>query len=72
MPPASVVGPGAGWFFRMRAGDVVTCADGVPLQTRAIDVVGVHRGDAFDLSRWSGIGERHTIRAADGAVIWDR
>ena len=68
---ASVVGPGAGWFFRMRAGDVVTCADGQPLETRAIDVVGVHRGDVFDLTTWSGTGERHTIRAADGAVVWD-
>ena len=68
---ATVVGPGAGWFFRMRTPDVVVCADGVPLETRAIDVVGVHRGDTFDLSTWSGTGERHTIRAADGAVIWD-
>jgi cyanophycinase len=68
---ASVVGPGAGWFFRMRAGDLVTCADGQPLETRAVDVVGVHRGDAFDLTTWSGTGERHTIRAADGALIWD-
>src|SRR4029077_15373507 len=46
---ARVVGPGAGWFLRMRAGDVVTCVAGQPLETRAIDVVGVHRGDAFDL-----------------------
>jgi cyanophycinase-like exopeptidase len=68
---ASVVGPGAGWFFRMRAGDVVTCVVGQPLETRAIDVVGVHRGDAFDLTTWSGTGERHSIRAADGAVVWD-
>ena len=68
---ASVVGPGAGWFMRMRAADVVVCTDGLPLQTRAIDVVGVHRGGAFDLTTWSGTGERHTIRAADGAVVWD-
>ena len=56
---------------RMRAGDVVTCADGQPLETRAIDVIGVHRGDVFDLTTWSGTAERHTIRAADGAVVWD-
>ncbi|MEP6758621.1 MAG: cyanophycinase [Actinomycetota bacterium] len=68
---ASVVGPGAGWFFRMRDADVVTCTDGQPLETRAIDVVGVHRGDTFDLASWSGSGERHTIRASGGAVIWD-
>jgi cyanophycinase len=68
---ASVVGPGAGWFFRMRANDVVTCEAGQALQTRAIEVIGVHRGDAFDLTTWSGTGERHTIRAADGAVVWD-
>ena len=68
---ASVVGPGAGWFVRMRAGDIVTCVDGQPLETRAIDVVGVHRGDVFDLTTWSGTGERHTIRAVDGALIWD-
>jgi len=68
---ASVVGPGAGWFFRMRDTDVITCADGTPLATGAIDVVAVHRGDVFDLTTWLGTGERHTIRAADGAVIWD-
>lgn len=68
---ASVVGPGAGWFFRMRDADVVTCTDGQPLETRAIDVVGVYRGDTFDLASWSGSGERHTIRASGGAVIWD-
>ena len=68
---ASVVGPGAGWFVRMRAGDIVTCVDGQPLETRAIDVVGVHRGDVFDLTTWSGTGERHTIRAVDGALSWD-
>jgi hypothetical protein len=55
----------------MRAGDIVTCVDGQPLETRAIDVVGVHRGDVFDLTTWSGTGERHTIRAVDGALIWD-
>ena len=68
---ASVVGPGAGWFFRMRDTDVVTCADGQPLETSAIDVVAVHRGDVFDLTNWSGTGDRHTIRAADGVVVWD-
>ena len=68
---ATVVGPGAGWFFRMRAGDVETCVAGQPLETRAVDVIGVHRGDVFDLTTWSGTGERHTIRAADGALIWD-
>ncbi|HLB39732.1 MAG TPA: cyanophycinase [Actinomycetota bacterium] len=69
---ARVVGPGAGWFLRMREADVLTCADGQPLETRAIDIVGVHRGDVFDLTSWSGNGERRTIRAADGAVVWDR
>ena len=68
---ATVVGPGAGWFFRMGAADVIACTDGQPLHTRAIDVTAVHRGDVFDLSTWSGGGEHHTIRAADGAVIWD-
>ena len=68
---ASVVGPGAGWFFRMRDRDVITFADGQPLATGAIDVVVVRRGGAFDLTTWSGTGERHTIRAADGAVVWD-
>ena len=68
---ATVVGPGAGWFLRMGAADVIACTDGQPLHTRAIDVIAVHRGDIFDLSTWSGTGELHTIRAADGAVIWD-
>ena len=67
---ASVVGPGAGWFLRMRAADVRTCEPGVPLETSAIGVIVVARGETFDVSAWSGSGQHRTVRASDGAVIW--
>jgi len=68
---ASVVGPGAGWFLRMRPLDVRTCEPGVPLETGAITATAVGRGDTFDVGTWSGSGEQHTVRASAGQVIWD-
>jgi cyanophycinase len=68
---ASVVGPGAAWFVRLGAADIRRCIAKVPLATDRLDVLAVSRGDAFDLLAWSGTGVQHTVRASDGAVLWD-
>ncbi len=68
---AGVVGPGAGWFLRMRPADVRTCEPGVPLETATITATAVARGDTFDVGTWSGSGQAHTVRASGGEVIWD-
>jgi cyanophycinase len=68
---ASVVGPGAGWFLRMRPADIRTCEPGVPLETTSISATAVGRGDTFDVGSWSGSGRHQTVRASAGAVIVD-
>jgi cyanophycinase len=68
---ASVVGPGSAWFVRMSAGDVLRCEPREPLATGTLGVLAVSRGDTFDVRTWSGTGQRQTVRASDGAVVWD-
>jgi cyanophycinase len=68
---ASVVGPGAAWFVRMGASDIRRCVAKKPLETNRIDVLAVSRGDTFDLPAWTGTGVGHTVRASDGALVWD-
>jgi len=67
----AVEGTGAAWFVRMRAADVRRCAPGEPLETRPIEAIAVRRGERFDLSSWSGDGDRHAVAAARGSVRWD-
>ena len=65
---ARVTGAGAAWFLRMRSLDVRTCAPAAPLETGPIEAVGVRAGVTFDLSSWSGDGERSGFEAIDGTV----
>jgi cyanophycinase len=65
---ATVQGAGAAWFLRMRLDDVVACVPGEPLETGPIEALAVRAGRTFDLGRWSGDGEPHTVQAVDGSV----
>ena len=67
----SVVGPGAAWFVRMGAADIRRCVAGEPLVTDRLDVLAVSRGDTVDLPAWTRTGAQHTVRARDGALVWD-
>jgi cyanophycinase len=68
---ATVTGVGAAWFLRMREDDLVTCVPGEPLVTRPIEAIEVRAGTCFDVSTWSGDGDRSWVVAADGAVRRD-
>jgi len=68
---ATVTGAGAAWFLRMRNDDLVVCAQGEPLVTGPIETIAVRAGARFDVSAWTGAGDRSWVVAADGSVRRD-
>jgi cyanophycinase len=68
---ARVVGQGNVSFVKMRAGDVVSCAPGAPLETRFLHVHVIHVGSSFDIATWSGDPNPPVrVRVKDGALHW--
>jgi cyanophycinase len=65
---ARVTGAGAAWFLGVRTADVRRCAAGEPLETRPIDAIAVASGGTFDLTSWSGAGDRSAVEAIGGTV----
>jgi cyanophycinase len=68
---ATVVGQGNVSFVKMRTADVVSCAPGVPPETRFLDVHVIHVGSTFDIAAWSGDPNPPVrVRVKDGALHW--
>jgi cyanophycinase len=65
---ATVDGPGAAWFVRMRAADVRTCRPGTPLETGPIETIAVRPGDTFHTPSLTGSGAHEMCSASGGSV----